>query len=235
MHILLTNDDGIEAPGLLALQRAVASLPHSRLSVVAPPWEQSMCGHSVKTHEPIVVEQQGPDRWTVGSSPADCVRVALFGLGLQPDWVLSGVNSGGNMGQDVVISGTVAAAREAAYHGVKSIAFSHYLIKNIAMDWQRVAEWTAAVFQVLKDEPLTDGEFWNANFPHHPPGVMPMPALKHCQPARSPLNVAYEASEVDKARLYRYTASYAARPRDAGSDVEVCFGGAIAISKLRLH
>lgn len=217
-----------------ALQQAIAQLPGVQLSVVAPPWEQSMCGHCVKTHEPIVVEQVAPDRWTAGSSPADCVRIALFGLGLRPDWVLSGINAGGNMGQDIVISGTVAAVREAGYHGVKSMAFSHYLIKGITMDWSRAGQWAAAVFEFLKNEPLADGEFWNANFPHHPPGSMDMPAVRRCQPARSPLKVAYEAKAVDQAQLYRYTAVYAERPRDPGSDVEACFGGAISISKLRV-
>lgn len=234
MHILLTNDDGIDAPGLLALRQAIAQIRDVQLSVVAPPWEQSMCGHTVKTHEPIVVEQVGPDRWTAGSSPADCVRIALFGLGLRPDWVLSGINAGGNMGQDVAISGTVAAAREACYHGVKSIAFSHYLIKGIAMDWARAGQWAAGIFESLRTERLADGEFWNANLPHLQPGSMDMPAVRHCEPARSPLNVAYEARAVDQARLYRYTAIYAERPRDAGSDVEACFGGAISISKLRV-
>ncbi|MDZ4287009.1 MAG: 5'/3'-nucleotidase SurE [Prosthecobacter sp.] len=237
MHLLLTNDDGLTAPGLQALEQAVSSLPGCRISIVAPETEQSMCGHCVTTRKPIAVKQTGAQRWAVNGPSADCVRIALFALDLKPDWVLSGVNAGGNMGQDVVISGTLAAAREAAYHGIKAIAFSHYLIKDMPVDWRRVSAWTRQVFELLRQEPPGDAELWNVNFPHHPPGDLPIPSMQHCDLARSPLNVSFEGLKPDDdtaTTRYHYTASYAERPRDAGSDVEVCFGGAIALSKLRL-
>jgi 5'-nucleotidase len=237
MHILLTNDDGIHAPGLQALERAVALLPDCQISIVAPATEQSMCAHRVNTHQPIQVEQIGSQRWAVEATPADCVRIALFALHLKPDWVLSGVNAGGNMGQDIVISGTFAGAREAAYHGIPAAAFSHYLIKDLPIDWERITAWTHRVFQTLCTEPLEDAEVWNINFPHLPPGDVAMPAMQRCQPARAPLNVSYEMltpSEKTSVSHHRYTASYAQRPRHPGSDVDVCFSGSIAVSRLRL-
>ncbi len=115
MHFLLTNDDGIDAPGLAALEAAVRSLPGAQVSIVAPDSERSLCGHRVTTHQPIYVSPRGEGRYSTSGTPADCVRVALFGLGIRPDFVLSGVNAGGNMGQDLPISGTTASAREAAY------------------------------------------------------------------------------------------------------------------------
>mgnify|MGYP000894931129 CR=1 FL=1 len=167
---------------------------------------------------------------TVGGTPADCVRLALRALDLRPAWVLSGVNAGGNMGQDIVISGTVAAAREAAYHGLRAMALSHYLIRDLAVDWLRVGEWAGELMRELSGAALADGEFWNVNLPHHPPGTLGLPERLPCHPARSPLNVSYAPTE----HGHVYTASYAERPQDPGSDVEVCFSGRVAVSRLRI-
>lgn len=231
MHFLLTNDDGYEAPGLAALATAISALPGVRVSIVAPEDEQSMCGHGVTTRRALQVRERGPDRWSVAGMPTDCVRIALYALNLKPDWVISGVNAGGNLGQDIVISGTLSAAREAAYHGIAAMAFSHYLIKGIEVDWSRTSEWVHEIIRTLSAERLHDGEFWNVNFPHHPPGPMAMPALVRCYPERQPLNVAYTALGEGS---YHYTASYSERPRIPGSDVDVCFGGQIAVSRLKL-
>ena len=236
MHFFLTNDDGIHADGLSALARAVLMLPNTRLTIVAPAREQSQCGHRVTTHETLQVERRGEDNYAVHGTPADCVRVALFGLGIEPDFVVSGINHGGNMGQDLVISGTVAAAREAAYHGIQAAAFSHYLIKGIELDWVRMSGWAAQVLTTLNAQEKTQGEFWNINFPHLPPGDLAMPEMVPCLPAQSPLGVSYEVKSADAMwpKEFRYSASYASRPRDPGSDVEACFGGRVAFSRLRI-
>ena len=229
MHFLLTNDDGIGAAGLAALQAAVESIG-GRCSVVAPFVEQSMCGHRVTTHSALNVEERGPDRWAVAGTPADCVRIGLFALNLKPDWVLSGINHGGNMGQDLVISGTVAGVREACYHGIPAVAFSHYLISGIPVEWPRVTQWAARVLGTVMGEPQKDASFWNINFPHLPPGDIPMPKVLKATLARSPLNVSFRKD----AGAYHYTAQYRERPQDEGSDVATCFGGKISLSRLSL-
>ena len=229
MHVLITNDDGIHAPGLAALRDAANSLG-LRCSIVAPAIEQSMCGHRVTTHSPVKVEARGADRHAVHGTPADCVRIALFGLGLKPDWVLSGINQGGNMGQDLHISGTVAAVREAAYHGVRGMALSHYIISGVPFDWDRTAQWAAEMMRSLLSVTIEPGEYWNINFPHHPPGELSLPEVQRVHPARSPLNVAYRTD----GDAFHYTARYAERPQDAGSDVEACFSGKVAVSRLAL-
>ena len=236
MHFLLTNDDGIHADGLSALARAVLLLPDSTITIVAPATEQSQCGHRVTTHADLEVERCDSNRFAVSGTPADCVRVALFGLGIRPDFVLSGINHGGNMGQDLVISGTVAAAREAAYHGIRAAAFSHYLIKDIALDWSRMADWTAQMLKATSEEVTSKGEFWNINFPHLPPGPRGLPESVRCEPARSPLGVSYmnNGDDLQWPKRFRYSASYASRPRDPGSDVEACFSGKIAVTRLRV-
>jgi 5'-nucleotidase len=231
VHFLLTNDDGIDAPGLAALERCVRRIPGARVSVIAPVREHSMCGHRLTTHSPLRVERRGEDRWAVDGTPADCVRLALFALGLKPGWVLSGVNAGGNLGQDIHVSGTCAAAREAAYHQVPSAAFSHYLIRDLAVDWDRTADWTHEVLHNLAGAPLDDGEFWCVNFPHLPPGDRPLPGLRNCHPARSPLPVRFRPMEDGS---HHYDARYADRPRDPGSDVDVCFGGETSVVRLRV-
>lgn len=230
MHFLLTNDDGIDAPGIAALSRAISSIPGARVSIVAPAHEQSMCGHAVITRRPLVVEERGDSRWAVHGPSADSVRIALYALHLKPDWVLSGVNAGGNLGQDIVISGTLAAAREAAYHGIPSMAFSHYMIRGIEMDWDRIATWVTEITALLSGELLHDGEYWNVNFPHLPPGPRPMPEVARCQPERLPLGVSYARQDDG----YHYTAQYSARPHIPGSDVAECFGGKITVSRLRV-
>lgn len=233
MHFLLTNDDGIDAPGLAALEAAVLALG-ARCTIVAPAMEFSQCGHRVTTHSTLRVEPRGAGRHAVHGTPADCVRLALFSLDVKPDVVISGVNQGGNMGQDLVISGTVAAAREAAYHGLKAMAFSHYLISGIGMDWPRVTAWTAEVARRLLPEPLEDGEYWNVNYPHLPPGDLPLPKTLLTRPARSPLNVSFSTTADGEHTLYQYSARYAERPRDEGSDVAACFGGKVSVSRLKL-
>jgi 5'-nucleotidase len=162
--------------------------------------------------------------------------LAIFGLGIKPDYVLSGVNAGGNLGQDLVISGTMAAAREAAYHGVPAAAFSHYLIRHIPVDWERTANWTAAVLGELLEQRLSDGEYWSVNFPHLPPGEQPIPKRVSAPAARPPLNVHFaETKSASGTTLFQYDAAYSERPRPPGSDVDICFGGQIAVTRLAIR
>ncbi len=235
MHFLLTNDDGIHAPGLAALAAAIRLRPDATVTIVAPATEQSQCGHRVTTRETITVTQLAESDYSVDGTPADCTRIALFALRITPDFVISGVNAGGNMGQDLHISGTVAGAREAAFHGLPSAAFSHYLIRGLALDWARITAWTARVLDELLARPLADGEFWNINYPHLPIGQIDLPPRVLCHPCRAPLNVSYETTSLDaQISTHRYTATYASRPVGPDSDVAVCFGGGIAISRLHV-
>ncbi|NEO28396.1 MAG: 5'/3'-nucleotidase SurE, partial [Kamptonema sp. SIO4C4] len=119
MVLILTNDDGIEAPGIQALHNAV----QGDGIIIAPHQQLSGCGHQVTTSDSFRVEKRTPSHYAVEGTPADCTRVALAQLyPKQINWVLSGINAGGNMGVDVYISGTVAAVREAAFHGIPGIA-----------------------------------------------------------------------------------------------------------------
>src|SRR5688500_9165878 len=124
--ILVSNDDGVYAPGLAALREAVAEL--GEVVTVAPLTEQSAGSHSLTLSRPLRHREVAPGVHAIDGSPADCIYVALFHesmLPRRPDLVLSGVNHGPNLGSDVFYSGTVAAAREASLRGIPAIAFSN--------------------------------------------------------------------------------------------------------------
>lgn len=233
MRILITNDDGIAADGLASLVAAAAAAfapRRPRLFVVAPADPHSGCGHRVTTDRPLAVAGHGPDRHAVDGTPADCVRVALAGLVAGVDLVLSGVNAGGNLGVDVHHSGTVAAAREAAFHGLPAIAVSHYRRRGLAIDWEVASQWTAGVLSsLLSGRSLGPGEFWNVNLPHPREPVAGLPPVVECAVDPSPMHLSYRFA----ADGWSYQAEYHDRPRRAGHDVAECFGGAITVSRLR--
>jgi 5'-nucleotidase len=225
MTVLLTNDDGIDAPGLAALAEAVAGLG-GRAVVVAPAEPHSGCGHRVTTDRALKVREVGPGRYAVEGTPADCVRLALASLAPDTALVISGINRGGNLGADIHHSGTVAAAREAALHGRAALAASHYVRHGGLIDWERAARWLDAVLRRL---PLAaaPGLFWNVNLPDLDPDAAD-PAVVECPVDASPFTLGYRLTPEG----WRYEASYHDRPRVPGGDVDVCFGGAIAVSRV---
>lgn len=233
MVFILTNDDGIDAPGIEALQQAVREEgTQEKFVVVAPKFHHSGCGHQVTTHRPIHVQQRTETEIAVEGTPADCVRIALSHLRSDPadvEWVISGINAGGNLGADVYISGTVAAVREAALHRIPGIAISHYIHKRQAIDWQRAAHLTRRVLDQLLPHPLEPGSFWNVNLPHLPPDA-PEPEIIFCPLCTQPLPAAYRL----EGEHLHYVGEYGSRVRDSGSDVEVCFSGNVAVTKIRI-
>jgi 5'-nucleotidase len=223
----LTNDDGWDAPGLAALKHAAADV--GRCLVVAPRGPLSGCGHRVTTHAPIAVTRLAEDHLAVAGTPADCVRLALHHLAPELSWVLAGINAGGNLGSDIHHSGTVAAVREGVIHGVPGIAFSHYIARGRTVDWPRAVPWARDVLRRLMAQPWEAGTFWNVNFPHlAPEDPEPEAVLCPLDPSPLPLRYRVEAGEAV------YTGDYQARARRPGSDVDVCFGGRIAVTLIRI-
>ena len=227
MRVVLTNDDGIEAPGLAALERAAAGLGDG-LVVVAPEECHSGCGHRVTTNRPIRVVEDGPGRFRVAGTPADCVRIALARLVPDAALVIAGINAGGNLGADIHHSGTVAAAREAALHGLPAVAASQYHRRGSTIDWDRSARWVAAVLARVRHRGAVRGEFWNVNLPDLPAAAAD-PGFVDCDVDGSPFALAYRLTPDG----WHYESNYHERPRTAGGDVDVCFGGQIAMSRVR--
>lgn len=226
MQFLLTNDDGIDAPGLNALCEAVSDL--GECVVAAPDQPHSGASHRVTDARSIAAQERSAGRFALSGTPVDCTRIGVRHLAPDAEWVFAGINAGANLGTDVFMSGTVAAAREAALCGRKAIAFSHYRHwPESPWDWTSCVRWTREVLAQLLTEPLAAGEFWNVNFPHLPPEGGE-PEVVFCPVDLAHFELQYEP--VENSFVYRDV--YQQRPRTPGRDVDVCFGGKISVSKL---
>lgn len=179
MRILLTNDDGINAPGLAVLERIAAEIagPTGEVWVVAPAFEQSGVGHAISYTHPTMIARLGDRRFAAEGSPADCVLAGLYDVmaDARPDLVLSGVNRGNNAGENVLYSGTIGGAMEAALQGLPAIALSQFFgPANIARDnpFEAAVAHGAAVVRGLLDRGRWDAGayrlFYNVNFPPVP-------------------------------------------------------------------
>jgi 5'-nucleotidase len=180
MKILLTNDDGIDAPGLRALYEAVKSL--GEVAVSAPDRQASATGHSISLNTPFkVLSPAWPDvpySYRVSSTPADCVRIAVLQLlPWKPDLVISGINQGANYGSLVLYSGTVAAAAEAVLLGMPAMAVS--LTSHTYKDFTSSTRFSKKIAQWISERGLAPGVFLNVNIPPLEPGKIRGIALTH--------------------------------------------------------
>lgn len=262
MHILLTNDDGYDAPGIRALWEAArAARPKAELTIVAPSEPYSGKGHVVSSEVRCRdAELDGIGRViVVEGTPGDCVRVGVALPGIsRPDYVLSGVNRGSNLGVDLYYSGTVAAAREATILGMPAAALSQHVRAGYQDDWARTARQVASLLEALlpgetdhpSAEPLARAArsalaeagplpagaipcFWNINIPGLPPNQEPYGALL-VPPSTDGLMIRYDHSVAGGIHHLRYTGVYHDRPAAPGTDVATVFGGQIAISRVPL-
>lgn len=167
-HILITNDDGIHAPGIKHLWQAL--LPHANLTVVAPSLEQSSMGLSITLRHPLRIEPTAWDHqkegiWNVNGTPADCVKLALHTLFTKkPDLVIAGINRGSNLGRGLLYSGTVAAAIESILQEIPAIAFSS-LDYSEEPNYIELEKYIPHIVQYVLKHPLPKGTLLNVNFP----------------------------------------------------------------------
>ena len=165
MHILITNDDGYAATGINVLTQELARV--ADVSVVAPERDKSGASNSLTLMRPLRVKCLQPGHYSVDGTPTDCVHLALSGLlESQPDMVVSGINAGSNLGDDVLYSGTVAAAMEGRYLGLPAIAVS--LAGRLATHFDSAARITRRVIERLVRHPLPDDTLLNVNVPDLP-------------------------------------------------------------------
>lgn len=163
MRILLTNDDGIDAPGIQALKETLAE--NFTISLIAPREERSAAGHSITVHHPLRAEERGEKEWAVDGTPADCVKLGIYCLMERPPHlVISGINRGANLGTDVFYSGTVSAAMEGAIMGYPALAFS--LVRGEDWDFSFGAAFARDFIYFLKQEKFFSSSLLlNINFP----------------------------------------------------------------------
>lgn len=239
MNILLTNDDGFDAPGLQASYLAVRSL--GTVFVVAPKSERSACSHMITLRRPIQVERRTEHEpygtgFAVDGTPADCVRLAVAALIDTPiDLVVSGINRGANAGVDVFYSGTIAGAREGAILGIPSIAVSQAIRSNLDVDWDAATEVTHELIKTLVAETLPGPGFWSINLPAPIPSN-PSGHIHRVPVATHPMPMSFNRSDSDDGRTmaFEYGASYWLRDVTGPSDYSVIRDGGIAITAVPL-
>ena len=170
-RILISNDDGIASPGIRLLETIARDLSDD-VWVVAPEQEQSGASHSLTTRRPLRMREVAPRRYTVDGTPTDCVLVAVQRLlrDRPPDLVLSGINAGSNVGEDLTYSGTVAAAMEATLLGIPAMALSQEYRDRNDIPWQTGEAFAPDIIRRLLRLPWPESTLYNINFPAVPPG-----------------------------------------------------------------
>ena len=179
MRLLVSNDDGIDSPGLLALAETLR-VEHD-VWVVAPRFEQSAKSHSLSMHDPLRIDEVGHQMYSVTGTPADCVYIAIHDLLPEPpETVLSGINAGANLGSDVHYSGTVAAAREGALQGLPALAVSLVMGPvGKGPHWQTAADVAVRALAAIREQPMPDRTVLNINVPPLP--LEQLRGLRACQ------------------------------------------------------
>jgi 5'-nucleotidase len=243
LRVLLTNDDGIEAEGLQALRRALVAVPGIELAVIAPDSNRSATARSITTRRPLWVEEIDFGDGTVGyatdGTPVDCVRFAALGLveGFQAELIVSGINHGSNLGDDITYSGTVAAALEGVVLGLPALAVSQQSAAREMdfrlgerFDFTTAAAFTARVVEEIEDVPLPPGTLLNVNVPAGEIGGVEVARLGK-RIYRDEL-VALEQEERSGRRRYRIYGDSPDYQREPGTDLAAVADGRIAVTPL---
>jgi 5'-nucleotidase len=236
MLILLTNDDGILAPGLVAMYRQLIGL--GEVHVVAPETVQSAAGHGITISAPLltsrVTVENGFTGTAVDGRPADCVKLAAAQLlPRPPDLVVSGINSGANVGINVIYSGTVAAAIEAAFLGLPSVAVSLLLRPNVPVDYARAALFARLTIERALSAGLLPGRVISINIPALHPHDQPT-GVKVVRQCTRPWVDTYDRRTDPRGRDYYWNSSiFTLSETDEDTDVAALRDGYITITPLQ--
>lgn len=233
MRILITNDDGILAPGIEALYRALADL--GEVAVVAPETSQSAVGHAITVLAPMSVRRVHVNNvfwgWSVDGRPADCVKLAMLELlDGRPDFVVSGINAGVNTGTNVLYSGTVAGAMEGAFFGVPSMAVSLELSDEL--DFRRAGVIARRVFETYVSARPDPGTLINVNIPALDQGWPK--GVRVCPQSTVPMEDRYiKQTDAQGHTIYTLDGKLPDVSQDPDSDLAAVAEGYVAITPLR--
>ncbi len=229
MNILLTNDDGWDAPGIQAL--ASVAREFGTVWIVGPADHVSGASHQISWGEPVRLLEKADKVFAVKGFPTDCVRIAFSHLDVPFDWVLSGINNGGNLGSDIFMSGTVAAAREAALQGTHAIAFSQHRkqFEDPDFDWAPAQEMARRVLNetIRPSSEYSEVFTRNVNFPDVSLTDSKTVAIEYCELDRNPFPISYNETEPG---VFYSNVNYNQRSRTENHDIAHCFGGRITVT-----
>ena len=228
MNFLVTNDDGYGTNGLKCLIDAAKNF--GDVWVVAPAEPQSGISHQLTRSGTLKLSKVDECAFTLGGTPVDCSRIGLTQLGIDFDWVLSGVNHGANLGADTFISGTLAAAREAVILGKPAIAFSQYRSQFMEpnFDWRPARYFTEKLIGQLIEAEYEHTPLINVNFPDLcGSDSWEEVTVRECELDRNPLPLNYEKVGENE---FQYVGKYADRKRTPGRDVDLCLDGSVTIT-----
>ena len=230
MRVLLTNDDGITATGLNAMRRALLELPDVDLEVIAPDSNRSATGRAVTLRDPIWVEEvefgDGTTGFATDGTPVDCVRFASLGLiDSPPELIVSGINHGANLGDDITYSGTVAAALEGIMLGIPALAVS----LAGGRDFGPLARFVARLVDELDEVPMPDGTLLNVNGP-----AGELNGARACRLGKRVYNDKLELTEEEAGgrRRYRLYGQEPGYEHEDGTDFAAIAEGLIAVTPL---
>ena len=233
-RILITNDDGIHAPGLKVLERIAKSLCKD-VWVVAPETEQSATSHALTLRRPLRSRKLAARRFAVDGTPTDCVLVAHRHIlrDRPPDLVLSGINHGANLGEDVTYSGTVAAAMEAAILGVRAVAFSQMRQGEKVGSWRTAERYAPDILCRLAALPWTRDLLVNVNFPPGPPEEVT--AIRACRQGRREEGTSISEGVDPGGRPYLWVGNFLSDASSGrGTDLAAIMEGAVAVTPLHI-
>ena len=243
MKVLLTNDDGIQAIGLNAMRRALLEVPDIELAVIAPDSNRSATARSITTRKPLWVEEvefgDGTMGYATDGTPVDCVRFAALGLvESKPELIVSGINQGSNLGDDITYSGTVAAALEGIVLGIPAIAVSQQADRGRVdfrahsnwerEDFEQAAAFVARMVEELEHVPMPEGTLLNINCP-----AGGAEGARACKLGKRIYRDRLElAEEEDGRRRYQIYGEEPGYQREQGTDFAAIADGVIAVTPL---
>ncbi len=233
-RVLVTNDDGIHAPGLKLLEKLAKTFSND-VWVVAPETEQSATSHSLTLRRPLRERRLGPRRFSVDGTPTDCVLIAHHQIMADhpPDLVLSGINDGGNLGEDVTYSGTVAATMEAALLGIPAIAFSQQRQANGVPRWKVAEKYLAGIVRRLAPIDWARDMLVNVNFPACAPDEVN--GIHVCRQGRRDQGTSVTEGKDPSGRRFVWIGGYQLdESKDKDTDLAVTARGGIAVTPLHL-
>lgn len=233
--VMLSNDDGIHAQGIKVLEKAIR--PHVKeVWVAAPETEQSGAGHSLSLRRPLRIRKVSGRRYAIDGTPTDAVLLGVSQLfkKRKPDLILSGINAGANLGEDVTYSGTVSAAFEGTLLGIRSIALSQLYRRRHDVRWATSAHWAVEVIRRVTSVPWAHNVLLNVNFPNLPADEIA--GIEVTRQGRRKLGGHMAEGEDPRGEKFYWIGAQRANERyDEGSDLEAVRRGAISVTPLSLE